>query len=132
MVTTLHVSVESQEAASDRIAEKMGAIDEGERAMLDGEPVVSLPDEATLEAVLSSANLELLQTTAQAEPESLRALARLVGRDIKNVSEAMRRLEAVGLVDLESAGRAKRPRVPYDELEVTYSLRGDEDAEVSV
>jgi predicted transcriptional regulator len=125
MATTLHVRVEPHEAVEDRVAAKLRAIDEGQRAELDGDPVLSVPDEETLEAILSSKNLELIKTTATAEPKSLRALARLVERDIKNVSEAMGRLAELGLVDLETEGRAKRPRVPYDELEVTYPLRSE-------
>lgn len=130
-MTTLHVRVESSDAFDDRVAEKLGAIDDGRIANLDGEPVLSIPDEGTLESVLSEKNLELLKTTVNAEPGSIRELARLVERDIKNVSRAVDHLSEIGLVQIESAGRAKRPRVPYDELEVTYPLRESEsDSEV--
>lgn len=130
-MTTLHVRVESSDAFDDRVVEKLAAIDDGRLADLDGEPVLTIPDEETLERVLSEKNLELLRTTVNAEPDSIRELARLVDRDIKNVSRAVDRLTEVGLVRIESAGQAKRPRVPYDELEVTYPLRESESEAVA-
>lgn len=121
-MTTLHVRVESKADFDERVLEKLRMIDAGEIENLDGEPVLSVPNEETLGTVLHDKNLELIRTTANEEPKSLRELARLVDRDIKNVSRAVNRLAEIGLIELESAGRAKQPRVPYDELEVTYPI----------
>lgn len=69
-------------------------------------------------------NLQLVRAIAQHEPSSMRELAGVVGRDIKNVSANLNELAALGLVDLIEEGRAKRQVVPYDELEVVYPVRG--------
>lgn len=127
-MTTLHIRIETIQDFDDRVSEKLRKIDEGQIADLEGEPVLSLQDESALASILSGHNLELLRTTARNEPSSMRELARLVGRDIKNVSQAVNELAELGLIDLETEGRSKRPRVPYDELEVTYPLREGESA----
>jgi predicted transcriptional regulator len=49
-------------------------------------------------------------------------LARLVDRDVKNVSTALSRMANVGLVAFEREGPAKRPDVWYDEIEVEIRL----------
>lgn len=131
MVRTLHVRIESQVAFDDRIAAKLRSVEAGQLAELDGESVLSLPDADAVETVFGGKNLELVRTIAVAEPESIRELARHVDRDIKNVSRAVNRLAEIGVVDLAADGRAKRPRVPYDEIELTYRLRDpDADAEL--
>lgn len=127
-MTTLHIRIETTQDFDDRVSEKLRKIDEGQIADLEGEPVLSLQDESALASILSGHNLELLRTTARNEPSSMRELARLVGRDIKNVSQAVNELAELGLIELETEGRSKRPRVPYDELEVTYPLREGESA----
>ena len=58
---------------------------------LADEHVLSLPDEQALERVLNTKNLELLRTIADKEPASVRELARLVDRDVSNVSAALNR-----------------------------------------
>lgn len=122
MSEILHVRVEPEADFDARVAGKLQAVDDGRFGDLDGETVLSVPDEETLESVFSGKNLELVRTIAREEPGSLRELARIAGRDIKNVSRAANRLAEVGVVDLVTDGRAKRPRVPYDELEITYRL----------
>ena len=75
--------------------------------------------------MLRAKNIELIRTTAPEEPESVRELARLFDCDIKNVSTALNRLEEIGLVELEDGGRAKRPTVWYDHVEIVIRLTPD-------
>jgi predicted transcriptional regulator len=63
-----------------------------------------------------------LRTTASEKPDSVRDLARRVDRDIKNVSTALNELEELGLIEFETAGRAKRPVVWYDDIAVDIPL----------
>ncbi|WP_115862829.1 HVO_A0114 family putative DNA-binding protein [Halorussus litoreus] len=132
--TTLTIRVESAESFFE------DALDDLERLESDDveeSHVLSLPDEDALDRVLNPKNLELLRTTLNREPASVRELARFVERDVKNVSTAVNELAELGVVELEAEGRAKRPVVWYDEIEVRYSLRdrdpdsGDRTAGVS-
>jgi predicted transcriptional regulator len=121
---TLHIAVESADEFFEDALADLRALEDGDD--ITDKYVLSLPDEASLERVLRAKNLELLRTIATEDPESVRELARLVDRDVKNVSEALNRLEELGLVDLEREGRAKRPVVWYDHLEIELSI-GDVD-----
>lgn len=127
MTETLHIKIEPTDEFDTRIAEKLRAVDEGRTDELDGERLLSVRDAGTIERVLSEKNLELIRAAAREEPSSLRELARIVGRDIKNVSRATTELREVGLLEFIQEGRAKRPVVPYDEIAVTYAIREGED-----
>jgi predicted transcriptional regulator len=120
MSDTLHIQIETTDEFFEQVKEDASAIDDGADVDVD---VLSVPDLATLSRVLSKTNLELLQTVAEYEPDSMRETARLVERDIKNVSEDLNFLAEIGVVEIETDGRAKRPVVPYDDLEVDIPVR---------
>lgn len=122
---TLHIRVEPTDEFFEAALEDIRRVEADEE--LDDEYVLSLPDEEALERVLSAKNLELVRIIATQEPESVRELARVVERDIKNVSTALNRLEEIGLVEFESEGRAKKPSVWYDHIEIDVHLAPDVD-----
>lgn len=123
-VNTLHVRIEDSSSYFDRIEEAVDEIESDEDTAGTSGRGLSLPDEEALARVFSAQNLQLIRAIAQHEPSSMRQLASIVDRDIKNVSQNLNELEGLGLVDLVDEGRAKRPVVPYDEIEVTYPVRG--------
>lgn len=122
MTDTLYITIESTAEFFDEALADVRRLEAGEA--LEDRYVLSLPDEDALERVLTAKNLELLRTIATEHPDSVRALARLVDRDVKNVSTALTRLEEQGLVEFEQSGRAKRPTVWYDEVTVDIPLVG--------
>lgn len=60
--------------------------------------------------VLTVKRLELLRVIKNEKPDSIRELADLAGRDVKNVSDDVKYLEQVGLI--ERRGEAGRPGRP--------------------
>jgi predicted transcriptional regulator len=64
--------------------------------------------------VLTGPRLAVLDRLRQAPPESVRALAADLDRDKAGVSRDLARLAALDVVEYESAGRAKRPRLKHD------------------
>ena len=56
------------------------------------------------------------------EPSSIRELARSVDRHPPEVLDDVHELADYGLLELESEGRATRPVVWYDELDVSIPL----------
>lgn len=129
-IRTLRVRIETVDAFFDRVEAMVDELEVGTRAGEAETYGLSLPDESALARVFSVRNLELVRAIAEHAPSSMRALAQLVDRDIKNVSENLHELEQLGLVELVDDGRAKRPVVPYDAIEVVYPVRGrDENAE---
>jgi predicted transcriptional regulator len=129
--TTLIVTVESIGAVQQRTAEAF------EQALSD-----SVPDEDAshrlsfettdqLAQVFTPRAIDLLQTIAQEEPASIRETARLVDRDIKQVSENLDRLNEYGIVEFVDEGRAKRPVVLYDEIDIQLPLRETVDGDTA-
>ena len=77
--------------------------------------------------VLTPKRLELLRTIRRESPDSLYQLARLIGRDLKNVQEEVRALAKLGLVSLKrTRGVSGRPtiipRVRFKEIEVRIAV----------
>ncbi|MDR5674766.1 hypothetical protein RH858_16725, partial [Halalkaliarchaeum sp. AArc-GB] len=72
--------------------------------------------------LLSPANLQLLRAIREHEPESMREAADVVDRDFKEVHRNLTELEALNVVEFETDGRAKRPIVRFDEIDVEVSL----------
>lgn len=120
---TLIVTVESVSAVQHRTAEAF------KQALGDGVPEEDTPRRLSFEntdqlaQVFTPRAIDLLQAIAQEEPASIREATRLVDRDIKQVSENLERLEEYGIVEFVDEGRAKRPVVPYDEIDIQLPLR---------
>jgi predicted transcriptional regulator len=117
---TLQITVQSTAEFFEAALDDARRLDSDEE--MDDAYVLSLPDEDALERVVSAKNLELVRTIATQEPESIRELARLVDRDIKNVSTAVTQLAELGLVEFEESGRAKKPTVWYDQVEIDIAV----------
>lgn len=121
--TTLIVTVESIGETQHRTAEAF------EQALSDEQPEADAPRRLSFETtdqlaqVFTPRAIDLLQVIARDEPASIRAAARLVDRDIKQVSENLERLDEYGIVEFEDEGRAKRPVVEYDEIDIQLPLR---------
>ena len=73
--------------------------------------------------VLTPKRLELLKAVHDHRPDSIRALAIVAGRNVKNVTDDLSLLVSLGLVEMESgASRKKAPRVEYETLTVEVHL----------
>ncbi len=67
-------------------------------------------------------------------PDSIRQLAERIERDVKTVHDDFHVLTEYDIVHFEQAGRAKRPFVPYDTIEVSLEIstsRPADDAELA-
>ena len=67
-------------------------------------------------------HLQLLRAIVREQPDSMRATARLVDRDVRQVHRNLNELESLGLIELETSGRSKRPTVWYDSISVDLPL----------
>lgn len=119
----LVVTVESIGAVQQRTADAFEQALDGDASDEDVPRRLSFETTDQLAQVFTPRAIDLLQAIAQNEPSSIREAARLVDRDVKQVSENLRRLEAYGVVEFTQEGRAKRPTVPYDEIDIRLPLR---------
>ncbi len=75
--------------------------------------------------VLTPKRLQLLRAIRQGRPNSVYQLARLIGRDFKNVHADVHALAAYGLVSLKKARAGRRPtvpRVPFSAIEFRIAV----------
>lgn len=83
-----------------------------------GTTIISFPDFETLGRVITGARVEILNAIRTRKPKSIQELARLVGRDFKNVHQDVKLLAEFGLIELKDAGprRAAALRANFSEL----------------
>lgn len=116
MTRTLHVRIGTKPDRSD-LEESLAGIDAGEDVAPQPSRLV-VESLETFHRIFRPTNLELLHAIAEHEPESIRALARLVDRHPPEVTDNVTELANYGMIELEQNGRAKRPTVWYAEIEV--------------
>ena len=129
--TTLIVTVESLGAVEERTSEAFEQALADETGAEDAPRRLSFETTDQMAQVFTPRALDLLQAIAEREPASIREAARLVDRDVKQVSGNLDRLEEYGVVEFVEDGRAKRPVVPYDEVDIHLPLGDTGDPDVA-
>mgnify|MGYP000371509642 CR=1 FL=1 len=123
MTRTLHIRLGPTDHGD--LEETLGALDAGQD--VEAKPAtLSIESLETLGRIFRPTNLELLQAIIEHDPESIRALARVVDRHPPDVLENVHELADYGLIELREEGRSKRPVVWYDELDIDVPLRTDD------
>lgn len=120
---TLIVTVESIGAVQQRTAEAFTQALTDDASGEDAPHRLSFETTDQLAQVFTPRAIDLLRAIAQEEPASIREAARVVDRDIKQVSENLKRLEEYDVIEFVAEGRANRPVVPYDEIDIQLPLR---------
>lgn len=130
MTRTLHIHVGTMDTF-DGVIDDLETLDAGDDIETD-DSVLAVESTDTLGRILRPTNLDILTTIVQQEPQSIRDLARRLDRGPAEVLDNLNELENYGLIAFEQDGRAKRPVVWYDEIDVDIQLssiqRGDADA----
>jgi len=93
---------------------------------------VVLRDEDDIYRLLHPNSLRLLRVIAREGPSSIRVTARLVDRDVRQVHDELTALARLNLVYFETEGRAKRPMVWYDDIDVELPITREESATAPV
>jgi predicted transcriptional regulator len=117
---TLEVRVQPTEELHEEALENVKALESGEE--VEDIHVLSLSSERELSRLMSEKNLELLHAIAEDEPSSMRELAEIVDRDFREVHRNLKELEKLNVVKFKKEGRAKKPEVWYDNIEVNVDL----------
>ena len=103
-------------------------LDQGESGSISAEETLCFTSLEELRQVLTDKRLALLRLIHAQEPNSIKALAVLAKRDLKNVNADVHLLARLGLLNLteERAGPKRRgrkpPRVPYAAVSVEIPL----------
>lgn len=84
--------------------------------------VVNFQNPSDLRALLTDRRVALLRSIMTERPDSIRQLAARLDRDVKTVHDDLGILTEYDIVHFEQDGRAKRPFVPYDSIEVSLEI----------
>jgi predicted transcriptional regulator len=124
MKRRLRIGIRSGQASYTAALQALRRVEAGDRTTrAAGLYFESLED---IRKILTARRLDLLAAILRHRPGSVTELARLVRRDLKNVSEDLALLERLGLVAFgagQGHGNARAPIVPYDEIDLTIDLR---------
>lgn len=91
--------------------------------------VINFQNPSDLRALLTDRRIELLRSVMADRPDSIRGLAERLGRDVKSVHDDLQVLADYDIVHFEQRGRAKRPFVPYDAIEVRLEITTSQPAD---
>lgn len=114
----LRLTSESDEAHRQAALDRLDRWEDGEAVP----HVINFENPSDLRALLTDRRIELLRSVMTEQPDSIRQLADRLGRDVKTVHNDLQVLAEYDIVSFEQAGRAKRPFVPYDSIEVSLEI----------
>ncbi len=122
-IKRVRIGVRPAGAVFDEAANVVRRIEAGQRVPARKDWLY-FSDVRAMGKVLTPRRLEMLKAVRDHRPESVRALAQLTGRNVKNVAEDLALLSSLGLVEMERRGSGKRkaPRVGYETLAVEVHL----------
>ncbi|MCX6125599.1 MAG: hypothetical protein NTV34_12770 [Proteobacteria bacterium] len=111
--------VESQESVNVRWGKAL----KGKAKKSLNEEIVSVGSWDILAKIFSGSRLQILSVIVAQKPESILDLARLVGKDFKNVHADVKFLAGLGLLELKPSGTSRRltPVAKYSEIDLPLS-----------
>jgi predicted transcriptional regulator len=116
--SVLRITSEPEESHRRDALDRLDRWEEGE----DVPHVINFQNPSDLRALLTDRRVELLRNIMADKPDSIRRLAERLDRDVKSVHDDLGVLTEYDIVHYEQDGRAKRPFVPYDTIEVSLEI----------
>lgn len=116
--SVLRITSDPDEAHRQDALDRLSRWEAGE----DVPHVINFQNPSDLRALLTDRRVELLRSIMTERPDSIRQLADRLDRDVKTVHDDLQILAEYDIVHFEQAGRAKRPFVPYDSIEVSLEI----------
>ena len=102
----------------EKIRERALAIAKGDYKPKRNEPKIWFTSMKSLAEVLSDQNRALLHLIAESNPQSLKELSELSGRQSSNLSRTLKTLSGYGFVELEKGNRHVRPIAKVTQFEI--------------
>lgn len=119
-VKKVKIGIKSIEASLEEAKKTMRLIVQGDQ--IKKEVGVYFTSFEAFRKALTPKRLELLHIIKARNPKSLKDLAEITKRDIKNISEDVKYLEQIGLVEKKEKDKEIRPLINYDKLALEIGL----------
>jgi len=113
-VKRVKIGIKSMAKAMDDFVRTAEAVQRGERKKK--EAGVYFTSLEAFRRALTPQRLNLLRLIREGKPASLHELARLSQRNIKNISDDVKYLAQVGLIELKDSANRTSARVNYDKI----------------
>jgi predicted transcriptional regulator len=120
----IEVKIMSDEAYGDHLNKLFENVKDGKITEKQKTQIVARTPE-DIAKILTSERIRLLQMIREKNPESISELAHLLDRSQSNVSNDVKYLEGIGLLELEVKNDPimhKKPLVNYDAVRITVDL----------
>jgi predicted transcriptional regulator len=120
----IEVKIMSDEAYGDHLNKLFENVKDGKITEKQKTQIVARTPE-DIAKILTSERIRLLQMIREKNPESISELAHLLDRSQSNVSNDVKYLEGIGLLELEVKNNPimhKKPLVNYDAVRITVDL----------
>jgi predicted transcriptional regulator len=121
---TVTFTIEPFSESLKRFKETFKAVQAGRR--VEPQEIVGFTSLEAARNFLTRERLALLHVIKNRQPNSIYELARMAGRDLKNVQEDVGILERHGLVQIARRQRGSRkvkvPRVPFEEIALKIAI----------
>ena len=114
----LRITSNSEQAHRQEALDRLDRWEDGEEMP----HVINFQNPSDLRALLTDRRVELLRSIMIERPDSIRQLTERLNRDVKSIHDDLQVLADYDIVHFEQAGRAKRPFVPYDTIEVNLVI----------
>ncbi len=108
------VIISSLEEALNRFKEAYKSVESGRS--VEPTDTVGFQSLSDLNKALTPERLKLISVIRESKPNSVKELASIVGRDMRNVYRDLKLLEGMGFVKLQKKGKEVKPVVDYDEI----------------
>jgi len=115
-VKRVKIGIKSMPKAMDDFVRTGEAVKRGEKMKKETGVGVYFTSLEAFRKALTPQRFNLLRLIREGEPASLHELARLAQRNIKNVSEDVKYLSQVGLIELKDTANKMSARVTYDKI----------------
>jgi predicted transcriptional regulator len=114
----MNIGIMSLEDYRDRTI----AIVRGEYKVRPDEPKLWFQSIRRMSEILSEKNRDLLRVIHEREPETLKELSDMTGRQVSNLSRTLKTMENCGIVELERNGRRVKPLVKATRFRVEFRI----------
>ena len=118
MDTILNVGIMPRKQYQQRLLDIAG----GRYKPKSDEPKIWFSSIKSLSAVLSDHNVSLLKIIREQQPENLKVLAEISGRQVSNLSRTLKTMERYGIVELQKQQRMVKPIVKATEFAIQYRV----------
>ncbi len=107
------ITIKSHEQTMLECAGIMDAVMRGENVKPE-EPQYTFTSFEAFRKTMTPQRFALLKVIREKRPESIKELAAITNRDMKNISEDVKILLDMDLIEMEKHGKNKAPRLHYD------------------